>query len=358
MIDAGPTPVGAEPAGTELLTAVTRGLIALAATPPSTFRLPYPSSLQLALDRVVLDTISRRTPVPRSVPELLSWCRERAPQEWLALPRDFLNPDARLIHPAAGHPTRTCAELASLGPYGVVEQEARSLLTRLSDSCGSPARFAQCRDFLIRRPVLLRFDPMELLQPSLAHTWRLVKDLYGPVPDGFPSDGLVHSCSGCGLLAKADTADGPWCEGGCAPEERKLDTSHQPRQARAVTLALRIFLALPGRTELEVRARLGERSGSSATVLGIHRIPGPDGNPRTYQVQDREQPVPAALRAAELAAGLDEQLDVVVPDVRAASPMYRQSFERALPADAPVRLWSVGEFTADESANRTWRDHA
>ncbi|MFE4358408.1 hypothetical protein [Kitasatospora sp. NPDC056800] len=349
---------GTDHPGIELLTAVARGVLDLTAAPPSTFRLPYPSSLQLALDRVVLDALLRRAPAPRSVPDLLSWCRGRAPEEWLSLPGDFLVPGSRLIHPDAGEPTRTCAELASLGPDGVLEQEAQSLLARLSDSCGGPARFAQCRDFLIDRPVLLRFDPMELLQPSLAHTWRLVKDLYGPVPSHFPSEGLVHCCSGCGLLAEADTGDGPWCEGGCAPEVRKLETSHRPGQTRVLPLALRLFLALPGRTELKVRAHLGTRSGPLVTALGVHQIPAHDGVARAYQVQDREQPVPAALRAAEVAAALDVRLDVVVPDDRAANPVYRRAFEWALPAGAQVRLRSVSEFAAHVPTDGTRRDHA
>ncbi|MER8104819.1 hypothetical protein [Kitasatospora sp. NPDC094016] len=346
------------PSDTELLAAVARGVIDLTATQPSTFRLPYPSSLQLALDRVVLNAIIRRAPVPRSVPELLCWCRERTPEEWLTLPRDFLTPGARLIHRAVGEPTRTCAELASLGALGVVEQEAESLMARLADSCGSPARFTQCRDFLIRKPVVLRFDPVEMLQPSRAQAWRLVKDFYGPVPSHFPADGLVRCCSGCGLLAKAETADGSWCEGGCAPDERKLEVSHQPGQALVLPLALRLFVALPGRTELAVRSRLGERGGPFAAGLGVHQIPGRNGALRAYQVHDREQPGPAALRAAEVAARLGGQLDVVVPDSRAASPAYRQAFEQALPVGARVRLMSVSEFTGHESTDGTWRGHA
>ncbi|MFD7904620.1 hypothetical protein ACFV4G_20510 [Kitasatospora sp. NPDC059747] len=347
-----------EPPGTELLAAVARGVIDLTGIRPSAFRLPYPASLQLALDRVVLESITRRTTVPRSVPELLTWCRERAPMEWLFLPRDFLTPGARLIHPTADEPTRTCAELASLGRHGALEQEAQSLLSKLADTCGSPARFAQCRDFLIRRPVVLRFDPMELLQPSLANTWRLVKDLYGPVPDHYPADGLVHCCSGCGLLAKTDTAGGRWCEGGCLSEDLKLDASHQPGKALVLPLALRLFLSLPGRTELEVRARLGDRSAPLLAVLGIHRIPGRNGEPLDYQVQDREQPIPAAQRAAEAASGLDGQLNVVVPDDRTRSPVYRQAFELALPPGARVRLRSVSEFTASEPTDGTRRGHA
>ncbi|MFE1320896.1 hypothetical protein [Kitasatospora phosalacinea] len=347
------------PPDIELLTAVARGVIALADAPLSAvFRLPYPAVLQLALDRVVLDGLDRRVPVPRGVPNLLAWCRQRGPEEWLPLPRGFLDPGSRLIHPTAGEPTRTCAELASLGPDGLLEQEAESLLGKLADSCGSAARFMQCRDFLIRRPVLLRFDPVEMLQPALAHTWRLVRDLYKPVPRHFPADGLVHGCTGCGLLAKAGTANDPWCEGGCPPEERTLDTSHQPGQVLALPRALRLFTALPGRTELGVRSRLGTRSGPFSPDLGVHQIPGPGRTLRAYQVHDREQAAPAALRAAEVAGRFGGLLEIVVPDRRTADRTYRQVFERSLPVGAAVRLWSATEFTAHERTHGTRRGHA
>ncbi|WP_035793735.1 pPIWI_RE_Y domain-containing protein [Kitasatospora mediocidica] len=345
-------------ADVELLAAVARGVYDLATSQPSAFRLPYPPSIQLALDRVVLDALTRRVAAPHGVPELLSWCREREPQEWLVTPRAFLTAGARLIHPTAGEPTRTCAELASLGPHGVLEQEAESLMAKLADSCGTAARFAQCRDFLIHRPVVLRFDPVEMLRPSRAQAWRLVKDLYGPVPSHFPADGLVHRCSACGLLAKAATADGSWCEGGCAPDERKLEVSHQPGQTLVLPPALRLFVALPGRTEMEVRSRLDAQSGLLSAGLGVHQIPGPQGVLRAYQVHDREQPVPAALRAAEVAARLGGELEVVVPDGRAACPTYRRAFDEALPVSAQVRLWSVSEFTTHESSDGTWGSHA
>lgn len=330
-----------------LLAGVARGVIELTSVARSSaFRLPYPPSLQLSLDRLVLVGLTQGRPVPAGVPGLLSWCRERGPKEWpLTLPNGFLT-DAHLIHPVAGEPTRTCAELASLGPLGMLEQQAEALLAGLADACGTVERFATCRDFLIRRPVILRFAPVELLQPAVAQTWRLVKELYGPVPDHFPADGLVHRCTSCLLLAKSVSADDPWCEGGCPPGDCGLETSHQPELALALPLALRLFLALPGRTELAVRSQLVEQAQLLPLGLGVHRVTGQDGTLRAFQVYDREQPVLAAHRAMEVATRLDGALDVVVPDRVAARPGYRQGFDRALPASARVRLLSASEFTA------------
>ncbi|MFI1584888.1 hypothetical protein [Embleya sp. NPDC020630] len=344
----------------DLLVAVARSVIELnSVARSSTFRLPYPPIVQLTLDRLVLAGLTRGLPVPSGIPELMSWCRERELDGWpLALPSGFLTADARLINPAAGEPTRTCAELASFGPQGGPEQEAETLLAGLANTCGTVERFAVCRDFLIRRPVILRFDPVEVLQPAVAQTWRLVKELYGPVPDRFTIDGLLHCCTGCGLLAKSATTEGRWCEGGCLAVGRKLEVSQQPGLALALPLALRFFLALPGRTELTVRSQLAERARLRPLGLGVHFFSSHDGMLRAFQVHDREQPLPAALRAAEVAALLGEPLDVVVPDGVAARPGYRQDFDCAVPTGTRVRLLSASEFTAPEPTGRTRRAHA
>ncbi|MFD4879183.1 hypothetical protein ACFWOB_38325 [Streptomyces sp. NPDC058420] len=345
----------------DLLAGVARGLIELTSVAQTAmFRLPYPSSLQLALDRVVLAGLTRHMPTPGGVPELLSWCRERRPADWwpLELPVGFLTADARLIHSVGDEATRTCAELASYGRDGVLEQEAETLLAELANTCGTVERFAACRDFLISRPVILQYNPIELLGPAVAHTWKLVQHLYVPVPDRFRVHRVVHRCTGCLLLAKPVTADASWCEGGCQPEGRVLESSHQPEQARALPLGLRLFLALPGRTERAVRSGLDRQTRLLPQGLGLHRVTSPDGNLCVFQVQDREQPIPAALRAAEAAAELHGPLDIVAPDRLAASPGYRENFEYALSDGADVRLLSVSEFTGLRPAGRERNDHA
>jgi pPIWI_RE three-gene island domain Y len=344
----------------QVVAAVARGVIELAsAARPAAFQLPYPPSIQLALDRVVLAGLTRDLPVPAGVPELMSWCRSPGLEGWpLTLPDGFLTAGACLILATTGQPTRTCAELASFGPHGVLEQEAEALLASLADSCGSTDRYSACRDFLIHQPVILNLDPMELLQPKVAQTWNLVKGFYGPVPDHFPVDGIVYCCGSCGLLGKPATTGDPWCEGGCLSNNRDFKASHEPRLVRVLPVSLRLFLALPGRTEQAIRSKLTLKAHLHPFGLGIHRAAGPNGALRLFQIHDREQPVLSALRAAEVAARLGEPLDLVVPDRLAANPGYRQHFDHALPTGAQVQLFSASEFTAPNSPGRARRNYA
>lgn len=349
-----------EPTDVDLLAAVARGVVELAATAQSSaFGLPYPPGVQLALDRWVLAALTRGKPPPAGVPELMAWCRKPRVGGWpLALPDDFLFGDACLIHPVADEPTQTCAELGSFGRHGVVEQEAETLLARLYETCGSGERFAKCRDFLIRRPVLLKLDPMELMQPALAQVWNLVKGLYGPVPARFSAGKAVHLCTGCGLLAKPFIKETAWCEGNCPPDRREFVTTHEPRHARVLPFALRLFLALPGRIEQVVHGLLTERAPLLPLGLGVHRAVGPDGVSRLFQCHDREQPGPAALRAAKTAALLGAPLDIVVPDRTVERPEYRKRFELALPVGAPVRMVSTTEFTTSGPTGRERTSYA
>lgn len=343
----------------ELLAAVSRGLIELAqVTQVATFRLPYPPGLQLALDRVVLAGLTRNQPVPGGISELLSWSRKRSPAAWwpLELPDGFLSADARLLHSDSKEVTRTCAELASWGPDGVLEQEAVALLTELAETCGTVERFAACRDFLMRRPVILQYNPIEFLSPAVAHTWKLVQGFYGPVPDRFRIDRTVYRCSECSLLAKPLAKDMSWCEGGCQPTERVVESTRQPEQSRVLPLALRLFLALPGRTEQAVRSRLPSQPRLLPRGLGLYELVSPGGGTLVFQVQDREEPVLAALRAAETAAGLSGLLHIVASHRLVSSPGYRKRFEGALPDASRVRLLSADEFTGLRQATRTARE--
>ncbi|MFG1874066.1 hypothetical protein ACGFIV_04425 [Sphaerisporangium sp. NPDC049003] len=329
-----------EPGDLATLGMVARGVIDLSSvTHASSFRLPYPQSLQRSLDSMVLAGLTRGSAVPSGVPGLLAWCRELEPAAWpLTLPVNFLAPDTRLIHRIAGEPTRACAELTSLDRDGLPEK-ADAMLNELLTACGTVERFMACRSFLLHRPVILRHDPMRM-RPTTLPIWKLVRHLYEPVPERFVIEGLLHQCKGCGLLAKALPSQHPWCEGGCPPELDRLEATDQPKRALALDIALRLFLCLPGLTEPDgpFPPLLPER--------GVRRYIDRAGLPHAVLFQNFEQPGPAALRAVRVASLLGEPLDVVVPDSTATRPGYLRSFDSALPGDVKVLLLSESQFDA------------
>ncbi|MGW4034478.1 pPIWI_RE_Y domain-containing protein [Streptomyces sp. NPDC004838] len=343
----------------ELLAAVARGVLDLSdVTRPTALRLPYPANTQLAFDRVVLSFLQQDQPPPLSVPELLSRCRDLLSTWPLALPPDVLTYDARLIDQSSAQPTRTCAELSSYGRLGRLEQGVAQVIADLADASGAPERFATCRDFLITHPVILNPDVSELMRPNTIRTWRLVRELYEPAPEHFSTGPTVSTCTECLLFAKSAAGDGAWCEGGCTKRRGGLEKTEEPKRPIALPRAVRLFLALPGRTELALRKKLPGGSQLIPTGTGGLRFVHRDGTGRAIRVLDREQPALAAFRSAELAALEDTPLDVVMPDAVVARPGYRKIFDHSLPDGARVRLRSVSEFTAPHRSDPPGRTRA
>ncbi|WP_405939916.1 hypothetical protein OG338_27555 [Streptomyces sp. NBC_00726] len=344
--------------GFELLAAVARGVLDLSGmSRPAALRLPYAASTQLAFDRLVLTYLQQDRPPPLSIPGLMSHCTDLLTTWPLALPPGLLTDDARLIGQSSAEPTRTCAELASYGRLGTWEQSASDVMADLADACGAPERFASCRDFLITHPVIPNPDTSSLMRPTTIRTWRVVRDLYKPAPERFTAGRTLFTCTECLLFAKPTSGDGAWCEGGCTIQ-RGLERVEDPKHPIALPHAVRLFLALPGRTELLLRGKLPGGTPLVPTGTGGLRLVRGDGTSDALRVLDREQPALAALRAAELAALEGSPLDVVMPDAIDGLPGYRNAFGRHLPADARVRLRTVSEYTASYRNDTLGRTHA
>ncbi|KJS53386.1 hypothetical protein VM98_25575 [Streptomyces rubellomurinus subsp. indigoferus] len=306
----------------------------------------------------MLAYLRQNEPAPLSVPDLLSRGRDRLTTWPLALPPGLLTDDARLIDHSSAEPTRTCAELASYGRLGEPEQGAAQVIVDLADACGTPERFAACRDFLITHPVILRPDISELMRPASIRTWRIVRELYEPVPEHFSVDRVISTCTGCLLFAKPTKGGGAWCEGGCTERREGLESAEEPKHPIALPRAVRLFLTLPGRSELALRQKLPGGSRLVPMGTGGLRLVHESGTSRAIRVLDYEQPALAAFRAAELAALEDSPLDVVMPDTVVGRSGYRKAFDRNLPDGARLRLSSVSEFMAPHRSDRSGRTRA
>ncbi|MET9698202.1 hypothetical protein ABZY31_14930 [Streptomyces sp. NPDC006529] len=312
----------------EVLALLARALIILSRSHPRhAFVLPYPSMAQSALDQIVLRCVVRQTDPPESLPALINWCRRRTIGELpVDVPAHVVTPDARLLSPRAAHPTRTCVELASYGPHGLVEQEAVRLLTRLADGCPSAVLFRECRTFLRHHPVVLRPQDQDV------RVWEHVHHVYARAGSGL----LV--CSGCGLPATRTLCEREECGRETPPPRVRA----MPEGTLLLDPALRAFLCLPAPTERTVLETLTER-GIEVELhdLGrsLFRLPSPPNvEPRLLGVYDRRHPALLAARVSEFLSGTEATLTVAVPDHHFRRRGFRAAFETCLDVTASPRV--------------------
>ncbi|MGW5067080.1 pPIWI_RE_Y domain-containing protein [Streptomyces cyaneofuscatus] len=350
---AGRPATGGEPEGrgTELFRELARMVTDLAEVQGlRSFALPYPGLAQRALDRTVLHCLDVGETPPKSLPELWEWCRARPADDPLfAVPASLLTPGTTLVHPVGLMPTRSCLEVASYGPDGGVEGRARALLADLEARCGTGERYRRCRRFLARHPVVHQHDRSG---PGWSKAvWNRVKDLYGPLPESLLVDGVFLRCISCGLPAlprdgavplpgASATGADLWCEGEECPRDGAPELIRDPERAWILRSSLRMFLALPHRTEEAAREAL-DRAGVDHEALSgppcAFRLTDTGPEILDIHVYDRLQP---ALLAAHLtdSAPLAGRMFVVIPEALAGRDGYRETFADALPAPLRDRL--------------------
>ena len=307
----------------ELLYAVARSFFELAAQRRTdSFRLPYPSNVQLTLDRVVLDCLRRGVSPPLSVPDLVrQFTAGTTAEPPIVMPAGLVPQNAPLISDLTRLPTRTCAELASAGPYGIVEQEAERTLTEIADACPSIDSFEACRDFLIANVAVSPQEARSLTASSRTSlTWQRLKGVYAEVPAAYTTremgERVFVRCPACGFPA-LPLPDERWvCESGYC-EAIKVPDRHPIEGTLLLPTPLRLFLALPGGPEQAIRHRLASAGITTALVpggLGAYRFTHPTGETGVLRVYDREQPALLAVRLAEEAAHPGEHRIAVIPD--------------------------------------------
>ena len=331
--------------GAELLGGIARSLIALGEQKNiSSYSLPYPRLAQLTLDRVVLHCVRHGQEPPMGVPALAAWWERPVDGNHpLPLPNGFLGDGSRLLDPRTGKPTRTCAELACYGPYGTLDGDAADLLDELEAACVQAELFERCRAFLITRPAIDAEAPMEMARN---HTklivWRRVRHLYAPPADHEVVRGRVAVCTGCGLPARADEGERiTWCESGRCATGTAARVTHADRTL-LLPYSLRLFLSLPGTTEIRVVDALRRRGIPPRFVrgdLGAYAFTDPVGGRWVMRVLDREEPALLADRATRLfAQGRHQSLIVLPGELLRRAPGYREAFQRHLPTGVRISL--------------------
>jgi pPIWI_RE three-gene island domain Y len=344
-----------EDEGAQLLRTLARAMIELGRVGRTgVISLPYPPLVQHTLDRIASICLDRGESPPGSVPELVAWCTERTPDRWpFPVSADLVRPDSVLVDPYARMPTRTCLELSS-GSEGSHEQLARNQLRQLQKAGGAAEWIHRSRGFLIHHPIVL--DDSTLQQPERMALWRRVKHLYERVPFAHIVDRRVLTCPTCGLLACAERRRLTWCEAQLCPRD-VIPSTHRADAVWLLQEPLRLFLALPGRTEQRVcveLAALGMGITLVDPVEGTYELSRPVHGKRMVHVLDRIEPLLLAAAVTRWPGSL-----VVVPH-RLTDRLegYAATFAGAMSTATDVTLVSDDELIAFVGGRRKEPGHA
>lgn len=228
-------------------------------------RVPYPASLQKALDRLTLRCLLAKRSPPAGVPDLLAWCRRPIRSWGLACWDGIVAEGDSLLD--GRFPTALCEEWAIDASDVEGEVLERSLLLdvlRVCERAHDESAYVAFRELLIRRPVL---TSLELQQSALrVELLRLTDQLnraYEPAPSTWAVNGSFVCCKNCGnILAPGRDTILRCTDDRCATEisggaGRRITVAEEPMVLKA---PLRAFIAAPGRAEIRLAERV-ERLG-------------------------------------------------------------------------------------------------
>jgi hypothetical protein len=274
------------------------------------FTLPYPAEAQRALDRLVMSCLLRGIDeMPRSVPDLLSWCRTRPLEDWpLSLPPDAFGPDDLLVDPDAYLPTQLCHEWWIHSRDSAAARFDRDVIRtamRLCQQAGMPESYTAFRRLLVAQPVLTGVEKFNIATDLLLDpVTELIERCYEPAPISYRRGGVYQTCGRCMTLLLPLPDEGWWCERdacrrrGPAPTGRALDDSDS-EVVYQLARPLRQFVTGPGRAEADLETRL---SGLRSATAKVHvemwpgfdaydlRITFPDGHVWAIDVKDWKHP--------------------------------------------------------------------
>jgi hypothetical protein len=217
-------------------------------------RLPYPVSLQRALDRISVMCLVRGVDAPRSVVDLIRWC-SRPVETWpLRLNADGFDPDTQLV--VDGYPSREALEWVVDSPDVEGEYRQNTLIYKVMDICRSndrPDVYTAFRKLLVQRPALTEQEmATELGRPELVLVANQVRQAYRTPPPEALIGKTVLVCRGCGNLLLPRGRDRACVELDCS-ETRETATEY-PANVGMLWIGpeLRTFTAAPGRAELRI----------------------------------------------------------------------------------------------------------
>lgn len=314
------------------------------------FTLPYPAEAQRALDGTVLACLERGARPPASLPDLVSWCRERPVADWpVDLPDDAVGPDDLLLDPLSSRPTELCHEWADKSPYSALDQrdgEVVRAALRLCREYDEEDAYTEFRRLLVNRPVLTSADAFSLsVDHVLDPVKELVKRIYQTVPDSYLRGDTYATCGSCLTLLTPLREGGWWCERdrcrrqGAPPVGRLIDR-REAGELLQLERPLRQFVTGPGRAEAEletalVRLGLRVRMWPAYDAYDLH-ITFPDGWVWAVDVKDWAHPafLGRSARPVPQEPRYDEAFWVVPRSRVSDHAGYLATYERNRPPQA------------------------
>jgi pPIWI_RE three-gene island domain Y/REase associating with pPIWI_RE len=225
-------------------------------------RLPYPVSLQRALDRLSVMCIASGKRPPRSVADLLRWCQLPLGKWEMPLAGDEADDATCLI--IGGQPSRECLEWAIAS--GDVEGEFREqrVVYEALDVCRAndrPDVYVAFRELLISKPAMSELDlATELSRADLSLVASQIQQAYEPAPPEALVGGQAVACRRCGnLLVPGFTGELQCAEPDCTKATLPGRTFPATEGVRWAGREIRTWICAPGRAELRIRDRLGAR---------------------------------------------------------------------------------------------------
>jgi hypothetical protein len=222
-------------------------------------RLPYPVSMQRALDRLSVMCLAIGKAPPRSVADLLRWCTKPLGEWELRLAADGVDDSVRLL--VGGQPSRDCQEWVVAASDVEAEFREQQILLEVLDVCRGndrPDVYVAFRELLVTKPAMSELElATELARPELAIVASQLQRAYAPAPPEALIGGAAKVCAHCrnlllpGLFGRAECA-----EPDCTKATKILWTLDADEGVRWVGREIRTWVCAPGRAEVRIRDRL------------------------------------------------------------------------------------------------------
>jgi hypothetical protein len=225
-------------------------------------RLPYPASLQRALDRLVARCLVEKQEPPQSMVDLIRWCSRPVGQWPLRLNVDGLDPGIRFL--AGGYPSRECDEWDVSAADVEGEFRQNKLIYEVLDICRGSARedvYVAFRKLLIDKPAMTEQErALELGRPEFVLVSHQVQRAYQPAPPEALIGGVALVCRGCGnLLLPAEDGKRACVEPDCTEPAETATVVPADAGVLWVGREIRVWVCAPGRPELRMWRRLEDK---------------------------------------------------------------------------------------------------